>query len=115
MFQRRGDDQPQGYEGYVYDNQVGGAGQFVGMAGVDPLHDGDAGVLPQLVGQLAVAHVHGVDPAGAPLQQAVGEAAGGGANVQRRQPVHVQGENIQGVGQFHPAPADVGQGAAHVD
>ena len=57
--------------------------------------------------QLAVAHVHGVDLDGAPLQQAVREAAGRGSHVQSQPPVRVDPESVQGRGELEPAPRDV--------
>ena len=50
-------------------------------AGVGALEEGDAGVGAELVVDLAVAGVDGEDGGGAVLEQAVGEAAGGGADV----------------------------------
>ena len=53
--------------------QVTGVGAFA--------HD-DARVGAQAPVQLAVAHVHGVDAPGASLQEAIGEATSGGADVE---------------------------------
>ena len=50
-------------------------------AGVGALEEGDAGVVAELVVDLAVAGVDGQDRGGAGLEEAVGEAAGGGADV----------------------------------
>ena len=41
---------------------------------------------------------------GPALQQAVGEAAGGGAHVEGVAPDDVQPEGVEGVGELHPAP-----------
>ena len=81
------------------------------IAGVLSLYDYNSGVLPQAVVHLAAADVHGVDSPGASLQQAVGKAAGGGAHVQRFQALHVQCENIQGVGELNSPSADERQPA----
>ena len=53
----------------------------------------DARVGPELLVELVVAHVHGVDPLRAVLQEAVREAAGGGAGVEADviRNVHVEG------------------------
>ena len=53
----------------------------------------DARVGPELLVELVVAHVHGVDPLRAVLQEAVREAAGGGAGVEADviRDVHVEG------------------------
>jgi hypothetical protein len=47
--------------------------------------------------KLPVADVEGDDVPGAALEHHVGEAAGGGADIERQQPGDVDGEGIQGV------------------
>ena len=56
----------------------------------------------------AVADIDGVDPAGAVLQQAVGEASGRGAEVDTGPAGRVDAEGRQGVGELVAAAADVG-------
>ena len=51
------------------------------MADVGLLHNGDAGIVAQAVVELRLADVDGVDAVCAVLEEAVGEAAGGGADV----------------------------------
>jgi len=60
--------------------------------------------------QLAPAHVHGIDPGRAPLEEAIAEAAGGGAHVQGDPALDRDLEGLQDLGQFQSAPADIGQG-----
>jgi hypothetical protein len=57
--------------------------------------------------QLAVADVDGHDMLRATLEQAVGEAAGGGAGVERVTPRHAELQRIEGVGELHAAARDV--------
>ena len=52
------------------------------IAGVGFFQQADAGVAAKLEGDLAVAGVHGDDAGGAVLEEAVGEASGGGADVE---------------------------------
>ena len=52
------------------------------IAGVGFLQQLDAGILSQLECDLAVTGVYGDDAGGAMLQQAVGEASGGGSDVE---------------------------------
>jgi hypothetical protein len=76
-------------------------------AGVGALEEGDSGVVAKLLGDLAVAGVYGEDRLCAVLQHAVGEAAGGGSDVdageagERDEPVG------EGVLEFEAATADV--------
>ena len=60
-----------------------GGEEFAGSeeAGVGAFEEGDAGVVAELLGDLAVAGVDGEDGWCAVLQHAVGEAAGGGSDV----------------------------------
>ena len=71
--------------------------------------DDHARVLAQRPRQLAVAHIHRIDPRRAPLQQAIGEAAGRGADVRADPARRVHAERIQRGRQLQPAAADVGQ------
>ena len=57
--------------------------------------------------ELAVAHVYGVDAPGAGLQEAVGEAAGGGADVEGDRVLHPAIECRKPGCQFLAAAADV--------
>src|SRR5262249_54880237 len=62
---------------------------------------------PQLPGKLALANVHREHAGRAVLQQAIGKAAGGGAQIQSGEPAHLDLEMAEGVFQFSPAAADV--------
>jgi len=66
-----------------------GRDEFAGgeQAGVAALTQGDARVLAEFLGDLAVAGVDGEDAGGAVLQHAVGEAAGRGATSMPARPV----------------------------
>ena len=81
----RGEDEAQRDEGQVGDHQVHRTVDVLGreVADVEPLAHEDAGVGPDGRGQLVVAHVHGGHPFGAPLEEDLGEAAGGGPGVER--------------------------------
>ena len=70
-------------------------------------HDDDAAVLAEFPGELALADIHGKNFGRAVLQQAVGEAAGGRAEVERDQAGHVQLKMLQRVFEFVAAAADV--------
>jgi hypothetical protein len=77
------------------------------MAGVGLFHDDDAGVVPELPGELAPANVHGKNLCRAVLQQTIGESAGGRAQVERHQSGDIQLKMAQGMFQFVAAAADV--------
>ena len=74
------------------------------MAGVGAFQHDDPFVPAQFPGELAAAHVHGVDPRRAAAQQHVREAPGGGAHVQAHQPLRIDAEVIEPVGQLDAAP-----------
>ncbi len=68
------------------------------------LHADDARILAQRFGQLASAHVDGIDTHRTALQEAVGEAARGGADVEADPLGRVDPEGIEGAGQLLAAP-----------
>lgn len=79
-----GEDEGQGDEGAVGDAE-GGAGVEVGgieVAGVYFFTEDDAGVAAEAWVELVVADIDGVDGGGAVLEEAIGEAAGGGADIE---------------------------------
>ena len=106
----------QGYEGQVGGEEVNGFGQEEGIADIDLFHTDYPRILAETVVQLAVSYIYGVHARGAPLDEAVGEAAGGGAGIQGGgagcgdAPGFRPG--VQGVGQFDAAPADEGEALA---
>ena len=71
---------------------MNGCGKLRGgqMARIGFFHDNDPAVLPEFPGELPPANVHGKNPRGAVLQQAIGESAGGRAQVKRRQSGDIQ-------------------------
>jgi hypothetical protein len=71
------------------------------------LHDDDAGVVPELPGELPPANVHGKNLRRAVLQQTISESAGGCAQVERRQSGDIQLKMAQGVFQLVAAAAHV--------
>ena len=74
------------------------------MAGVHPLVDDDARILPQFPGELAMSDIDGVNPRRAARQQHVGKAAGRGADVEGRLAIDRDPEMIEGMGELD-APA----------
>jgi len=76
-------------------------------AGVGALEEGDAGVVAELLGDLAVAGVYGEDRLCAVLQHAVGEASGGGSDVDAGEAGERDGPVGEGVLEFEAAAADV--------
>ena len=105
-------DQAEGDERAIEDGQVegvkavaeGGGDEF---AGVDALEDADARVLAEFPGQLAAADVDGRHLGGAVLEEAVGEPAGRGADVEGSEAADLEGEGRQGGLELVAAAADV--------
>jgi hypothetical protein len=77
------------------------------MARVGPFHDDDARVLAEFPRDLAPANVHREDPGRAVLEQAIGEAAGGSAEVNGRQPARIELEMAQTVFELESPAADI--------
>ena len=90
-------------------DHVEGAGQVIGrqIARVDVLAHDDARVGAQAPVELPVAHVERDHLARAALQQHVGEAAGGRADVERERAGDVDAERVERVRELQPAAADV--------
>ena len=63
--------------------------------------------------ELAVGHVEGDHRGGAALEQAVGEAAGGGAHVERAPAGRVDPERVERVGELHAPARDVRRRLGH--
>ena len=78
------------------------------MADVRPFDADDPGILPEFPGELAVADVDGIDLRCPRLEEAVGEAAGGGPDVEGDQALDGKAEGIEGAPEFEAAPADIG-------
>ena len=77
------------------------------MARIGFFHDNHPAVLPEFPGELPPADVHGKNPCGAVLQQAIGKSAGGRAEVERGYSDDIQMKMVQGLFQFVAAAADV--------
>src|SRR4030042_3313232 len=75
--EERGYDQLQGDERGIDNSQIHLFPYLLPfqVADVASVQVDDAGVLLQLPGQLAVSHIDGIDPPGAPLKQTIGETA----------------------------------------
>ena len=68
------------------------------------LHAHHPGIRPERVSQLSSPHVESIDTAGAALQQTVGEAAGGGADVEAGATGRVDAEGVERAGELLAAP-----------
>ena len=104
----RGQDLGQGDEGDVDGRQRGEERQVGGAerAGVQALDHDHPGVLAQAGVDLAVGDVDRGDPGRAPLQHAVGEAAGRGADVEAVAVGDVDPQRLERVVQLDPAAGD---------
>src|SRR5262249_20201640 len=79
----RGEDFGDGNERDIGYDEVGGLGNVGGLEFAGVALDGDhTRILLKLPGELSGVDVHGVDFRGVLLEQAVGEAAGGSADVE---------------------------------
>ena len=85
-----------------------GMASFGQVADVHPLQHHHPGVASEAGVQLPIAHVHGIDAPGAPGEETVGEAPGGGPGIQGHLARRGDLKMVQGPGQFFPAPADKG-------
>ncbi len=90
----------QGYERRVDDGDVAMAADGLRRQDpcVGPLHDENARVDPELVRQLAVAHVHGDDHGRTALQEAVGESARRRAEIEAARTSHVEPKRVERAG-----------------
>jgi len=77
--------------------------------GVGALKQADAGVGAELHGDLSEAGIDSSDVSGAVLEQAISEAAGGGADIEAIAPGNSYEPVLQGSGQLEAAAADVGR------
>jgi len=111
--ENRWENERGGDEGDVHCEEGGGwvrwREEFAGgeEAGVGALAEGDAGVVAELLGDLTVAGVDGEDGLRAVLQHAVGEASGGGSDVDAGEAGEGDGPVGEGVLEFEAAAADV--------
>jgi hypothetical protein len=102
-----------GDEGDVHRNErwsgCAGCEEFAGgeEAGVGSFAQGDARIVAQLMGDLAVAGVHGEDGDGPALEHAVGEAASRCSDVRTREAGEFDGPVGEGALELETAAADV--------
>ena len=112
-FEDGGQDEGGGDEGDVHCEEGWGGGvgcEEFGLgeeAGVGALAKGDAGIVAEFLGYLAVASVHCEDGFCAALEHAVGEASGGGSYVDAGEIGQVDAPVGEGVLEFEAAAADV--------
>jgi hypothetical protein len=106
-YERRGD------EGYVHrDEGRGGCAwdeEFPGgeEAGVGAFAEGDARIVAEFLGDLAIAGVDGQDSGGTALEHAVGEAASGGSDVDAGEVGEVDGPVRESALELEAAAANV--------
>ena len=73
------------------------------MAGIGAFEDGDTRVIAQLLGQLPVTDIDGIDPGRTAAQQDICKTARRGANVQTDPADRIEAEKIESMGQFETA------------
>ena len=100
-----------GNEAYITDREIDGLpyiGRFQ-IAGIDAFVHDYARVIAQLPIELPGAHVDGMNPSRARLEQAVRKAAGGGAEIRNNEPIYVDAEVQEGGFEFQSAAAGVAE------
>ena len=117
MGQKRRHHLGQRNEGQIGDHQVAGFAddRTVERSRVDPLVDDHPRVGAQPLVEQAVADVDRVHPRRAALEEAVGEAAGRGADIEADETRGIDGEGLQGRRQLVPAAGDVRLACPHID
>jgi hypothetical protein len=107
-----GEDEGEGDEGDVGDDEVHEFGDIGGghVADVEVFAADDAGVVAEFPDELVGADIVGVDSGGAVLEEAVGEAAGGGTDIEADEAGDIDVEVVQGAFEFEAAAADVAWG-----
>ena len=78
------------------------------MAGIQTLAQNNARILAQLPGELAAADIDRIDLGGAAGEQDIGEAAGGGADIEADPARGIDPEMIERMGELQPAARDPG-------
>ena len=71
-------------------------------------------IAAQLPIDLAGAHIHGMHPEGAVLQQAIGESASGRSHIETDAAAGFDAETIESGGELETSAADVGRSAQHL-
>src|SRR4029079_16676766 len=112
-----GQDLAQGDERDVDDDEIRAVWELFGRDGarVGALDHRDALVRSQAVVELAIGDVERDHVGGAALQQAVGEAAGGGADVERAATGRVDPQRVERVRELDAAARDVGRRAVDLE
>lgn len=107
-----GKDKGERDEGDVGDDEVHEFGDIGGghVADVEVFAADDAGVIAEFPDELIGADIVGVDSGGAVLEQAVGKAAGGGADIEGDEAGDVDFEVVEGAFEFEAAAADIAWG-----
>src|SRR5262249_31166952 len=97
-------------EGHIYGEHGDALWELVGLqvAGVGALVNDDTRVGAQAPVQLAVAHVYGVDPKSAGLQETIGKATSRGPHVHGYTAMHREVKGRQGCRELLATTADVG-------
>ena len=108
--QRHRQHRLQGNEADVDDDDIGPRGQPLALefADIGFFHRYDPGVIAQRGMQLAAPDIDGEDEARAVLQQHLGEAAGGGADVEADMALDLDRIQFQGAGELDAAARDPG-------
>jgi hypothetical protein len=108
-----GEDERGGDEGDVHGDEDRGCGaggeEFAGgeEAGVGALAESDVGIVAELLGDLTVAGVNSQDRVCAVLEHAIGEASGGGTDVDAGEAGERDGPVFEGSLELETAAADV--------
>lgn len=110
----RGEDFAQRNEREVGDEEVERR-EFGKVAGVGAFEEGDARVVAEALVELGAADIDGEDRSGAALEEAIGEAAGGGAEVEAAKAGDIDFERGERGFEFVAAAADVALGFDELD
>jgi hypothetical protein len=110
----------EGDEGTVEDGEVEGLegrGEMGGGqgAGIDAFEGEDTRVLTEFPSQLALTDIDGGDGRDAVLEEAIGEAAGGGADIEGAQVLDLKMEGSEGMFQFVSAATDIAVGCGEIE
>lgn len=114
---QRGQHQLQGYERAVGREEIGRFGDVFRckVSDIRPFNDDDARILAQFPRELPVAHVDRIHTRSAVLKQAIGEAAGRGARVDRDHAVDIDLELVESRFELKSASADITRLLADVE
>jgi hypothetical protein len=107
--EERGYDQLERDEGGIDDSQIHLFPYLLPLevADVASVQIDYAGILLKPPGQLAVSHIDGIDPPGAPLKQTIGEPASRCSYIHDHLPCWIDAEKVECLLQLEPAAADI--------